>query len=321
LVVATGHLVNVSTCQLVKLERAVIAWLVQTTGAHAGLAEGIPPPGLLSPAERERFASLRTAKRRRDWLLGRWTAKRLLQDSFVGRDGEPLPLDAFTVASAADGAPELILDFGLPILDWARGSPEPNPKSKIGYPAGVNLKCISLSISHSNDRALCAVAPGAAAGCDIERIEPRPPLFAQDYFTAAELELLEGAPPALRDTLVAAIWSAKEATLKALRLGLTVDTRAVTCVLHPPPHPPAPSPTGGEEGVISPSPQTAEGGIISPSPPVGDKRSAVGGLVGGWGGVEITPHGALLGCKAPALRGWWRVEDGYVLTLAATVTR
>ncbi len=35
-------------------------------------------------------------------------------------------------------------------------------------------------------------------------------------------------PADLVDTLVTATWSAKEAVLKALQLGLTVDTRRVT---------------------------------------------------------------------------------------------
>lgn len=59
---------------------------------------------------------------------------------------------------------------------------------------------------------------------------PHHPAFPGDYFTLDELAIVAAAPAELRDTLVTAIWSAKEALLKALRLGLTVDTRRVACL-------------------------------------------------------------------------------------------
>ena len=68
-----------------------------------------------------------------------------------------------------------------------------------------------------------------SVGADIERIECRGPEFAADFFTATELTEVEAAKADQRDTVITAIWSAKEAALKALRLGLTVDTRHVSC--------------------------------------------------------------------------------------------
>jgi 4'-phosphopantetheinyl transferase len=67
-------------------------------------------------------------------------------------------------------------------------------------------------------------------GCDVEQIAPRSDSFIADYFTTAEQALIEQAPIGQRDALVNAIWSGKEAALKALELGLRVDTRAVTCL-------------------------------------------------------------------------------------------
>jgi 4'-phosphopantetheinyl transferase len=112
------------------------------------------------------------------------------------------------------------LDFGFPISD-----DNPELKSKI-----QNLK---LSISHCNGHAFCALSDtcGIELGVDIERIEPRAATFAEDYFTAHELGQLRAAPPERRDMLVTLIWSAKEAALKALRLGLTVDTRSISCTI------------------------------------------------------------------------------------------
>jgi ribosomal protein S18 acetylase RimI-like enzyme len=51
-----------------------------------------------------------------------------------------------------------------------------------------------------------------------------------------------------------------------------------------PPHPPAPSPTGGEGEIPAPLPGVEERGSPTLLPPgVGDKHSAGGGLDGGWG--------------------------------------
>lgn len=226
----------------------MITWLVQTEEDLPAL----PPAAWLSPPEQERLARLQVEKRRREWLLGRWTAKRLLQAHLGGPVAGPA-LDALAIIAASDGAPELVTE--LPS----------------GGPVGGPLR---LAISHSHGRAFCAVAEGIAVGADIERVAPRHPCFAHDYFTAAEQSTVATAVAEVRDTLVTAIWSAKEAALKALRLGLTVDTRHVVC---------EPMPTSAPDA---------------------------------WATVRIHCDPIL---KAPPLCGWWRVSDGYVLTLAAAV--
>lgn len=195
----------------------MIHWLVQSASDHSALRGATPPEGLLGPAELACFERLRTEKRRRDWLLGRWTAKRLLGEELERRYGVRPRHDELEIVAAPDGSPGLSADWRLALGE--RGnlpSPLPTPQ---------------LSISHSHDRAFCTVCdtPGLAIGCDIERVEPRAPVFVADYFTARERALVEEAPAELRDLLVTAIWSAKEAALKALRLGLTVDTRQVGC--------------------------------------------------------------------------------------------
>ncbi|MFZ1552715.1 MAG: 4'-phosphopantetheinyl transferase superfamily protein [Anaerolineae bacterium] len=106
---------------------------------------------------------------------------------------------------------------------------------------------VCLTISHCEEWALCAVialdsrqatsGPAASAGqappaigVDIERVRPRDWNFVETFFTEAEIRQVQTAPPAWRDTLITAIWSAKEAALKVVKLGLTVDTRRVDCV-------------------------------------------------------------------------------------------
>lgn len=172
----------------------MLHWLIDTDTAHPQLAAGIPPDGLLSPGEYTRFLALRTVKRRQDWLLGRWTAKHLIQQVI----DPSLPLDSIAIANRPSGVAYLP-----------------------GYPA------LHLSISHSSGWAFCAVADHPI-GVDVERIEPRIPEFAVDYFTFDECVLVEQCDQP--DTLITAIWSAKEAGLKTLGLGLRADTRSLVCV-------------------------------------------------------------------------------------------
>jgi len=158
--------------------------------------------GWLTRAERLRLDGFRFEKRRRDWLLGRWTAKlALLEITGMSRD----EMARFEIASAPDGAP-------LPKLDGSNAD-------------------IQLSLSHSNGRAFCAVSTASMPlGCDIELVESRSSGFVETYFTGAESERIERADPELRDLLVTMIWSVKESTLKALRTGLRADTRSVEVI-------------------------------------------------------------------------------------------
>ena len=157
----------------------------------------------LNPKEAIRLGGLRFAKRRADWRLGRWTAKRAIA---IYRN---LPIDLHTLAeleirAASSGAPEVFLDDQP--LDLA------------------------ISLSHSTGIALCTVAPAAATfGCDLETIEPRSAAFVADYFTVTERALIHQSSAEQRPLLLALLWSGKESALKALRLGLRLDTRSM-CV-------------------------------------------------------------------------------------------
>ena len=185
----------------------MINWLVQSNDAHPDLGTGRVPEGLLGVPEQQRYNDLKTEKRRSDWLLGRWTAKHLARSVLNGHANPP-GLDSFCVLNEASGAP---------------------------YLTGSASGPVSLSISHSHDHAFCAVVErrGWPLGADIERVEHRSLTFAQDYFTDAEMAMVTGTPVHTRDMLITAIWSAKEAVLKAYQVGLTVDTRAVSCTISP----------------------------------------------------------------------------------------
>lgn len=191
-----------------------VEWLLQSAAGQPALRAGIPPAGMLCPAEQALFGALHSAKRRGDWLLGRWTAKRLVQ-AVVQRSGHSVALDRILIANRPTGEPTATLldDPAVPL---------------------------TLSLSHAHGLALCAVLPAAdrPLGIDLEQVAVRPATFAGDYFTPAEQALLAAGPPAQRDLHITAIWSAKEAVLKALHKGLSVDTRAVSCLIAPAAQPP-----------------------------------------------------------------------------------
>ena len=164
------------------------------------------PVPWLTPFENACLARFRVPKRRREWLLGRFTAKRLVRDAAPEVLGRTLLPQMFEIASEDSGAP-FVRDV-----------------------SGERLP-ISITVSHARGAAFGALLPVArgegAIGGDVEWIEPRSPAFVYDFFTPAEAAAWDESPPAERPLLANAIWSAKESVLKALSLGLSVDTRAV----------------------------------------------------------------------------------------------
>jgi 4'-phosphopantetheinyl transferase len=155
----------------------------------------------LAGSEREVVARFRVDKRRADWRLGRWTAKRLLVPC-LDLERAPDTFPRITISPADDGAPEAYLD-------------------------GQSLDLV-LSISHSAGLAAAAIAPaGTALGCDLERIRSLRPATVHDHFTDAERDFVESRIDDERSLLATLVWSAKESALKALRSGMRLDTRDV----------------------------------------------------------------------------------------------
>ena len=82
----------------------------------------------------------------------------------------------------------------------------------------------SLSIAHAGSVLAIALARHGRIGVDLERIDPNFDFapIARDHFTPAENNWLNQLPPDQRPTNFARLWTAKEALLKALGLGLTL---------------------------------------------------------------------------------------------------
>jgi 4'-phosphopantetheinyl transferase len=162
----------------------------------------VPPANdWLSASEVSRMNAMRFAKRRGDWRLGRWTAKRAVS-SYLNLPAYLRALARIEIRPAPSGAPEAFVADAT--------------------------AAVTISISHRAGTAMCAVtSSGRRLGCDLEIIEPRSEAFVADYFTTEEQALVACASAAERSRILALLWSAKESALKALREGLRVDTRDV----------------------------------------------------------------------------------------------
>jgi 4'-phosphopantetheinyl transferase len=170
-----------------------VFWLEQVE------ADVPPNDDWLSASEAACLARMRFPKRRADWRLGRWTAKRAVSEYLTLQR----PLAAVEIRAAPSGAPQVFL--------------------------GSQAAKLAISLSHRAGRAVCVVAPdGTALGCDLELVEPRSDAFAADYFTTGEQSLVARAAPDRRHELITLLWSGKESALKALGEGLRLDTRCVS---------------------------------------------------------------------------------------------
>ena len=156
----------------------------------------------LSARELGLLDHLHIPKRNADWRLGRWTAKRALA-VYLDLPDQPRVFANIEVIAGDSGAPEVFF-------------------------ANRN-DVAAISLSHRTDSAMCAIAGrGTALGCDLEVIEPHSDNFVADFFTLGEQELIASVPETDRPLLVTLLWSAKESTLKALHVGLRLDTRSVS---------------------------------------------------------------------------------------------
>ncbi|MBN1581390.1 MAG: 4'-phosphopantetheinyl transferase superfamily protein [Anaerolineae bacterium] len=259
----------------------MIDWLVCTMRDMSFNDEGTSPSFFLSATERQVYAGFKVEKRRREWLLGRWTAKQLLRRSQVAY--AKLPLTAITVGNDADGAPYLAVATRSESGNPERADTDPYD-SRLHLTAEMERLPICLSISHRGDKAFCALSDSHRIGADIERVEARQPVFVHDFFTEGENARIWRLQTRIRDTAITVMWSAKESVLKVLREGLRIDTRRVEV--------------------------THIYGLEQDSQGPDDTLSA-----DGWRAVQVK----CMLPDTPRFAAWWRPESDDVLTLAAAL--
>ncbi|MFE1872537.1 4'-phosphopantetheinyl transferase family protein [Streptomyces sp. NPDC059496] len=170
---------------------AVWWWPIPGTADPADLA-------LLHPAERERMARFGSRTRVAEYVTSRAAVRRTLSLllAVAPRSVELGRLRCPCCGDPEHGPPTLL----HPVTPWW------------------------ISISHTAGLGLLAVS-GAPVGVDVERMRDVP---AEDLssvvFTASEREFLLAAPPGQeRVTAFLRVWTRKEATLKAVGIGISSD--------------------------------------------------------------------------------------------------
>ncbi|MBA2665313.1 MAG: SDR family NAD(P)-dependent oxidoreductase [Bradymonadaceae bacterium] len=157
--------------------------------------------------ERVAYDRLQNARRRGEWLAARVAAKEVVRRYLRDFCARNVPLACITIAKTEQGAPFVRLDGEFAAL-------------------GAQLVLPHMSITHSAGIAIAALSfpgRGGRIGVDLEKIERRDASFINEYFSAAELALVLGIQDgraADQNVLVTALWTLKEATTKALGLGM-----------------------------------------------------------------------------------------------------
>ena len=161
----------------------------------------------LSIPEQNRYLQFRFPKRQKDWLLGRWVAKNLLSHLLIYSD--TFPFRELSILNEDSGAPFVI---------WK----------------GQRLEG-SLSISHRGENAVAAFCfdPEITIGIDLEEIEAKSSGFVEDYFTEPEARMVFALPIEEQALAASLLWSGREAIVKALQIGLRIDTRQIALKLAP----------------------------------------------------------------------------------------
>ncbi len=165
------------------------------------LASLPPVPDWLGPQEQAEASRLKVLKRRREYLSARLAVKELLREHLPA--ARALDLCQIEVWKEPSGRPFAVLkgDHRLPGR---------------------------LSISHSHGWVFAGYAePDIPFGVDAEQVEKRVDAFTGDYFTPAEQAVFDAQTPDQRDVYITLAWSAKEAYLKALGIGLGIDPRSL----------------------------------------------------------------------------------------------
>lgn len=171
----------------------IVAVYCGTTGAAAMAAVAL---SLLSEEERERAGRVRAGADRLDYAIAHLLQLRLLQKATGNRQ--------FRFVRGAYGKPALDPPVGVPPL--------------------------RINISHSRGCVACVLGRGAEVGIDVEdegRIGGRHRV-AGDIFSAEERHVLAALDEAGRRKAFAAMWTMKEAIIKADGRGLAMPMQGFT---------------------------------------------------------------------------------------------
>lgn len=163
---------------------------------------------LLAPAQRERWGRFKPPAARACYLAAH-ALSRIVLSGHLG------------VAAG-----EVEFDTTCPRCGRAHGKPRVRDQAA-GSAGDAGLE---LSISHSGERVVVAVARGVPVGVDVEQVDGGrdPESVAELALSPAERESFWELPPAARPAALLTYWVRKEALLKATGDGLAVSPSSVT---------------------------------------------------------------------------------------------
>jgi 4'-phosphopantetheinyl transferase len=168
---------------------------------------------LLSREEAVRYQRFKVARARRDFLAGRALVRATLSRY---ADVEPA---AWCFRINGHGRPEIA---GPPI-----SAASPGPAAEAEGPPPGRARRLRFNLSHSRGLMACVVTDGVDCGVDVEQVgRVREPLeIAEHFFAPSESASLRAASGPARQELFAALWTLKEAYIKARGRGVSLGLR------------------------------------------------------------------------------------------------
>jgi 4'-phosphopantetheinyl transferase len=117
-----------------------------------------------------------------------------------------------------------------------------------GKPFLIPEPNVAFNLSHAQGAVLCAVAIDCAVGVDLEylREDIDDQALAERCFSPSEVAALAGLSPKGQKKAFFVCWTRKEAYIKALGEGLSIDLRSIEVLDHP--DTPRPLQIGGDSG-------------------------------------------------------------------------
>ncbi len=185
-----------------------------------------PATDVLSVAEQAFYGRIKVPKRKTEWFGGRLALKKLLCARLGGA-----PADYTVLAPGGIGKPAITKNGLEPCIASpleGEGGRRPD-EGEITTRAGQPPLHIPFSITHSNGFAVAALATGGQyIGIDLEKNTPRMSAWKDDFFHPSELAVCPA--DASSDEFLTTLWTQKEALVKLLGSGLTVNSRDVRVV-------------------------------------------------------------------------------------------
>jgi len=160
-----------------------------------------------------RFQRFKVARARRDFLAGR-----ALVRATLSRYAHVEPA-AWRFRINGHGRPEI---SGPPIT-----APSPGAAAEAAGRTAGGARRLRFNLSHSRGLMACVVTDGVDCGVDVEQVgRVREPLeIAEHFFASTESASLRAASGSARQELFAALWTLKEAYIKARGRGVSLGLR------------------------------------------------------------------------------------------------